>query len=198
MEFDCFPVGTGQHCHRAQGVRLGLRAPCCECRLELGGHGGDHWGRLQKPRVCLESQAQPRLFLESHLLVTRWLRHWEAFIFQHTEGLCLHSWASGPGGHPRCDLGAGQKLCRQTCCWDLSLVYLRIQEHKQGPVCWLGLPLRVESGCSVRTFGAWTWCAHTPTYPLPSSIIQPLPQMMGCLYYSILYIIDVREHYIFC
>lgn len=101
--FDCFPVGTGQHCRRAQGVNLGLRAPCCECRLELGGHGGDPWRRLQRPRVCLESQAQPRLFLGPHLLVTRWLRHWDAFTCRRALPAQL---GLGPWGPPQMRFGS--------------------------------------------------------------------------------------------
>ena len=118
----------------AYGCQPARRAHCCDCPPRLVNLEvrtlGDIGTRLQKPRVCLQSgDKEPTQSSSSNLmsqppdgLAVR------MFLLCHPQALSRALYAQrGPGlvGRPRCDGGAGQELCRRTCCSDLSLVYLR-------------------------------------------------------------------------
>ena len=97
--------------------------------------------------------------------------------------------------------------------WVCHLCILEPREHKQGHVCQLWSPLSGELGghcqtcpprLSVSRCGAHAHThkctqpvTHTHTHSFLHSIVEPLPQMWSCLYYSLFCILDVGEHYIF-
>lgn len=114
----------------------------------------DIWGRLLKLRTCQGSGEQgligdqtvsnPGLCLKLHFLATRYPDCWDVPAVPSSstrKGSTCTAGSRALWVSPSCDFGAGQELCRQTACLDLSFVSLGIWEHKQGHGYQLWLPL---------------------------------------------------------